>query len=297
MLLAASLAGREDGRRCSSSRAAKAARRPAPLAAGEGATSRATHLRFASGTVLTLNRYRDAVEDFFAWARESNLAVDSDAAADLPIARFFDALASDAVQPSTGRCVLWGYLLLVPSAKRADPDRLLLSRKALIGWSRLMPGRSRHPVPLVIFFLIAQWCGLQGRLDAAVAIIVMVDSYARPSEIVNLKLSSVVRPSKSHRLWGLVIGNADLSERTKTGETDDTIILGTRSRTWIVQVFGGWVALRDAENNGDQFFPNLDLAGLRSSSEMRGLIWRCKRSLSHHMWPAIRAVPTTFCTG
>lgn len=51
-------------------------------------------------------------------------------------------------------------------------------------------------------------------------------------------------------------------ERTKTGETDDTMILGTTSCTWTVQFFARWVALRDAERDGGRLFPRLDLAGL-----------------------------------
>ena len=182
------------------------------------------------------------------------------------MADYFDILFSDGHHPYTGRYTLWGYLLLTPNPARAVKRQLLLARKAVAAWCKKIPGKFRYPVPLYVFYLAGIFLVEQKRIDAAVAMLLMLDTYARPSEATDLRVESVVAPSTGRGgpgLWGIIIGNEDLGDRTKTGESDDTVILGSSDRQWIAEVVAKWYGKRSA-NNDDLMFPALDLAKLEA---------------------------------
>ncbi|CAK0855124.1 unnamed protein product, partial [Prorocentrum cordatum] len=138
---------------------------------------------------------RAAVRDFFDWAtRAEDLKWAPESKIDQLMCKYFDDLMSDARHPAEGRYALSGFLAFFPRADVAKSDRL------------------------------------SGHVDAAVALAIQLDAYLRPSEICELRWCSVVRPSAlSSRLvrarWVVVIGNSDLGETAKTGESDDTVVL------------------------------------------------------------------------
>eukprot|EP00959_Pyramimonas_sp_CCMP1952_P280435 5861820-Pyramimonas_sp.AAC.1 len=105
-----------------------------------------------------------------------------------------------------------------------------------------------------------------GRVGAAIALAIQLDAYLRPSEICELRWCSVVRPSAlSSRLararWAVAIGNSDLGETAKTGESDDTVVLNLPGREWIGSMLDTWVRRSGTNASSDDFvFPSLTLA-------------------------------------
>ena len=82
---------------------------------------------------------------------------------------------------------------------------------------------------------------------AAAALLLQLDSYARPSEILALARADMVRPSyKQCRFWGLIFGNSSRDETTKTGTQDDTVLLDSRDRDYEPCVLS-WVIKRSKQ--------------------------------------------------
>ena len=265
----ASGAARPGGLRSATSEAPRARALPArPHLTGPGLQRAVAAGSLPYGRVMaaTLSRYAAAVQEFFDWMAGLHIKPGDEIALDQAMTNYFDVLFADAQHPFVGKYVLWGYLLLYPDARRHDRDRLVLARAALHAWCRRVPGSSRHPLPLSVFYLVAEYFVKIDRVDAAIATLLMVESYARPSEIVNLAVQSVICPSSGRRgprQWGILIGNADLKEFTKTGQSDDTVILGTSDRRWIVTVFALWHA-KQVRAKADRVFPQLSLQSLEA---------------------------------
>ena len=108
-----------------------------------------------------------------------------------------------------------------------------LSRAALGAWRRSRAGGSRvGMVPQVIFFFSA-FCVEQGEMDAAGAVLLQYDLYTRPSEILNLRGRDIVPAvSAFGTAWGILIGNAEFGETTKTGNSDDVVLTDSPHRAW-----------------------------------------------------------------
>jgi hypothetical protein len=202
----------------------------------------------------------------------------TDKAADQSLVIYFDSLIYDGAPSFEGRNTLYGFILLFPRSGKPDASRLPLSRKALRGWQRLMPGGSPFPQPLQLFFYLAQWMLEVGELEACIAVVLLCDSYARPSEIIDIDWCSVIPPARpvssehiavasssgefssawwlrrEQKSWCLVFGDAALGRCTKTKKQDDTIIVGMPGREWVNDV----LAIFSIGRSG-RLFPSLSL--------------------------------------
>ncbi|CAK0833363.1 unnamed protein product, partial [Prorocentrum cordatum] len=223
--------------------------------------------RFGSITSTSLERYGTAVRAFFDWAtRSDDLRQAPESVIDQKMCKYFDVLMSDARHAAEGRYTLWGYLTFFPRSDIAKSARLSMAREAMKGWVRRFPGSSRHPWPLSVFYLFMSVFLRDKHTEAAVALAIQLDAYLRPSEICELRWCSVVQPSKlssslSKNKWAVVIGNSDLGETTKTGESDDTVVLDSVGREWVGSVLEMWARRHKSDTSSDQLvFPHLSLA-------------------------------------
>ena len=70
----------------------------------------------------------------------------------------------------------------------------------------------------------------EGRLDVAMNLTLQYDGYMRPSECLSLHSSQICPPAgKRYPHWAIVIAPSELDETTKTGTSDDSILVGDLS--------------------------------------------------------------------
>eukprot|EP00438_Fugacium_kawagutii_P026513 Skav230495 [mRNA] locus=scaffold2389:150110:150676:- [translate_table: standard] len=72
----------------------------------------------------------------------------------------------------------------------------------------------------------------------ALLILVQFDAYLRPSEALHLQVDHLVPPvGRRYSRWALIVHPSDLGERSKTGTSDDSVVLGDVSdRSWMNKV-------------------------------------------------------------
>ena len=105
-----------------------------------------------------------------------------------------------------------------------ERDQLPLSRAALTAWRGSTPSKARLGVPPQVIFSFALYCCQVQRFDAAAAVLLQFDLYARPSEILSVHGVDIIPPVAGltpH--WGVLFGNSDFSIPTKTGTYDDVV--------------------------------------------------------------------------
>lgn len=140
------------------------------------------------------------------------------------MAEYFADLLEQNQGYNSASYTLFGYLMLV--ADEGVPDKQLFphSRADLKGWSSRFPQGSRTGADPQIWFLISKVMS-QSSPPLAAAVLLQLDSYARPSEILQLRKRDVVKPVGRCNKWGLIFGISTWDERTKTGAQDDTVFL------------------------------------------------------------------------
>ena len=88
-------------------------------------------------------------------------------------------------------------------------------------------------MPPQVVFAFASFCIKHGSLHAAVAALLQYDLYTRPSEILGIAGTDLVAPVRGMSgFWGVIFGNSDRQERTKTGAMDDVVLADSLHRPW-----------------------------------------------------------------
>lgn len=131
---------------------------------------------------------------------------------------------------------LFGYILLKTDSNIPERQLFPRSRQALKGWSSRFPQCSRTGAGPQIWYHIANHVANFSPPMAA-AILLQLDTYTRPSEVLGLRKRDVVQPvSKRCCFYGIIIGNSDFDEKTKAGLQDDTILLNSLDRTYAPEI-------------------------------------------------------------
>lgn len=187
----------------------------------------------------TLVRYHQHVVLFQDWCKSNKRAFSTERQVDVSMSIFFNFLVDDGASHSMGSYTLFGWIALRMVPHRAERDLLPLSRAALNAWKARNPGSSRVGVPPQVIFAFASYCVQQQHFHAAVAALLQYDLYARPSEILNITGSDLVSPVRGMTgSWGVIFGNADRDERTKTGSMDDVVLADSAHRGWCGTLLG-----------------------------------------------------------
>ena len=96
-------------------------------------------------------------------------------------------------------------------------------------------------------------------VEGAAALLLQLDTYARPSEVVQLTRRDIIKPTTKHcKYWGVIFGNSEIDAFTKTGTQDDTVLLDSHDREFAQTVLA-WL-IRSRPSPDDELFPDLDLS-------------------------------------
>ena len=112
-------------------------------------------------------------------------------------------------------------------------------------------------------------------VEAALAATLQWDTYMRPSEMLQLTETNVLRPAPRAGAnyagrWGPVLGDSTQGRRTKTGLTDAGVSVGFADRAWVRDVLAGLV--KRASQGGRVFridLPDYEAAFRRASKFLK----------------------------
>lgn len=221
----------------------------------------------------TLVKYHESVVKFEQFCKRRKLCLKTWQDADNSFTEYFADLLEQQQASTVASYALFGYLLL--RTNEHTPDKLLYpkARQCLKGWNVRYPQSSRTGADPQIWFLLADNIGLTHPWYSA-AILLQLDTYARPSEILKLKKRDVFRPTSRHlRFWGVIFGNSEHGESTKTQTMDDTVLLDSSDRQFAPKVMA--CLFNKASSPDDLLFPHTSLgeyeAVLRAAKTAVGL--------------------------
>ncbi|CAK0878107.1 unnamed protein product, partial [Prorocentrum cordatum] len=165
------------------------------------------------------------VADFESWADAGGLRLTSAKLVDCALVHYLNQMwiVGADIGEATGTYAAW--VKLRPSFSKRGPDKLVRTMKALQGFNRLDPGRTRPPLPLALAALIAVELVGMNLVSMALAVMLLFSAYLRPIELLSLQVTDVLAPTKGSPCYAIHLRRAERGQPSKVGLYDETLLL------------------------------------------------------------------------
>lgn len=221
-------------------------------AAGRGGLGKQNYLRDRSVGGATLRNYQAAVLRFEKEMGMDGVAGSNLATVDRAMCEYFNLKFFEGYGHGLGRHTLFGWLFLrVPDSEHKVA--LSEARRSLAGWTKAAPGGVGLPLPPAAVHLLAQHLVEIGLPRMAACVLLQMDLYARPSEIVELLVSEVVPPNPFAggalaEEWAVQFFSTEVDRGvSKTGQSDETVLVGICGRGWLREVLATLIVTAESE--------------------------------------------------
>ena len=198
----------------------------------------AVRLQLETLRPATRTLYLAAVDLLLSWMGTACLPRRAAAYWDGLLPSFMQELYERETPRSIAQRVISALLWLDPQIGRPQAKALPATTATMKGWTRLVPGHSRPPVPWGLVWAIA-WHLLDGGEHlSALIVLLLFETYMRPSELFALRrfqwLPLPTAAGEPPHFAGFVIHAEELEVPSKTGEFDTTILLDLPRQRWLV---------------------------------------------------------------
>ncbi|CAE8643896.1 unnamed protein product [Polarella glacialis] len=201
---------------------------------GSGDWPRSTLLETASVTEPVWVTYRSLCENIVNFAEEQDNRLNSDEDIDMIIVKWFHKEFEGGEDLSRGEKALAAWQAIFPEFSKFGKRKIPRAHRALKGWRKLAPPRSRKPTPYQVVAAHAVRLAARGKHHMALWVLVGFIAYLRPSENMKLKKRDLVKPrSGVTKFWGLLVCSSESHLQSKTGASDESVMMDNKSLPWI----------------------------------------------------------------
>jgi hypothetical protein len=146
------------------------------------------------------------------------------------MAAWMDAQFLGGEQADLGSKMLAAVRFFSPRFGKGGDLKLPLASQALKGWRKKAPSKSRMPLPIEAVFLIALALVDAGRWSMAVCVLLLMNTYMRPSEAMSLTTKDLIPPiaGSRHSHFSLVLHPFESGVSSKTQQYDEAVIVNGR---------------------------------------------------------------------
>ena len=135
--------------------------------------------------------------------------------------------------------------------------KMVRSKRAIKGWRKERPPRSRLPMPALVMFGIAMDLVARGKRIMGIKVIMDFDAYLRPGESIGLAAKDVLKPVRSagpqYQHYSIIIRDQVDMVADKAGIFDNTVQFNSPGREFIGEMV--WHQARSRNHPKDPLFP------------------------------------------
>eukprot|EP00435_Cladocopium_sp_Y103_P046584 s342_g13.t1 len=135
--------------------------------------------------------------------------------------------------------------------------KMIRSKRALKGWRKEMPPKSRLPMPALVMYGVAMDLLARGKRIMGVKVIMDFDAYLRPGESIGLRAKDVLKPVRSagpqYQHYSIIIRDQEDMVADKAGVFDNTVQFNTPGRQFIGEMV--WHQAQTRSLPKDPLFP------------------------------------------
>ena len=172
--------------------------------------------------------YQSEYARFMSFAKPRFLNLDNSDQVDQALVDYMNHQFLNGHQAFVGDRLIASWIHHRPQYGRAGSRRMPRALRALKGWRKLCPGRSRTPYPLAV------WCGMAVTLKQmgyplmSVFLMICLSTYCRPSQLFSLQAFGLVPPATGVTgSWSVLLNAEEHGVPSKTGEFDVSISLNS----------------------------------------------------------------------
>ncbi|CAK0889909.1 unnamed protein product [Prorocentrum cordatum] len=143
------------------------------------------------------------------------------------LVRYFERDCFLGEQAHRGAKLLAALMHAEPRFGRRGSRRVPRARRALKGWRRLAPGRSRWPEPLCLWAGVVNEMMSRGEPGMALFVLLSVSTYLRQSSLLALGPESFPAPKRPDGHWSRLAHPAERGLPDNIGEFDHPMLLGS----------------------------------------------------------------------
>ena len=196
-------------------------------------------------TDRTRQRYAKGLSQFVDFCGDRQPQDDQEM--DSELTAYFEESFLCGEMPNHGEIVMAGVMHFDPHFSRMGPGKLPRAWRALRGWQRRAPGRTRRPLPWPVWAGVVNCFAARGSLQMGLFVLMAFTTYARPIELFRLLRKHLVAPVKMiTSAWSLLIAPDDGDHSTKTGLRNVSIMLDDVELRWADYL---WQALAFGEGS------------------------------------------------
>ncbi|CAK8991991.1 unnamed protein product [Durusdinium trenchii] len=205
-----------------------------------------TNLERVAVSEAVAKDYTRRTNDLRFFARQSKISLRSAKNLDEACTLFLNNIFEQGVELHEGS-------KFVAAVKDAFPDfghKSALPRmiRALQGWTKIDPQKTRPPLPWELVAGIAMKMQARTRHHAALAVLTMFSAYLRPGECLGIQKTDLVRPMPRQEHHTLHLHPAERHEASKVGISEESIQLDSVQLLWLGQ------ALEQLQTDGPFLF-------------------------------------------
>ena len=142
------------------------------------------------------------------------------------LAAYFNHLFFAGEAPANGEKCMAAVMDYVPRYGKVGSERLPRSWRCLRGWRRLVPSRSRKPLPWSVWTAVCWRLVERGLSEMGLFVLLSVSLYTRPGELLAARRMDLVPPSsRALDYWALLVAPEEMLQPTKANVFNDSIAL------------------------------------------------------------------------
>ena len=185
----------------------------------------------------TEKSYEQAMNLFVAFCDVDNRRLVEDAEVDAELVRFFNERFAAGQPAHQGEVCMAALMHFQPQFSRVGDAKLPRAWKALKGWRRRAPCRSRLAYPFQVWAAMCWVLARNGHWGMAAYVLWMVVTYNRPSEPLTVQRRDLSRPMIGvSPQWTVLLWPAERDGRSKVLGSDDSLTLDTKIVPWFPQL-------------------------------------------------------------
>ncbi|CAK8988362.1 unnamed protein product, partial [Durusdinium trenchii] len=183
-------------------------------------------LEAAAITKRVRERYNRSLSALMTFLQSNGFNFSVDQQVDTGLVKYFEMKFTEGEGSHVGDYALAALLDRHPEFGKNGFRKIPHAWRALKGWRKLCPSRSRLAYPLPL------WCGIawrmiaRGHLQKGVFNLLQLSTYHRPSTLLKLKKMGLVPPTSGVTgTWSILTSLTETSDISKTGTKDDAVLL------------------------------------------------------------------------
>ena len=188
-------------------------------------------------SVATLNQYRKEYDDFKVAKNLKDVKNADPKDVDTALSGYFEERFFAGDHATRGMKIVASLMHNEPDYSKFGTSRLPKTWKALKGWRKLTPGRSRRPEPLRVWAGLANAMARKGQVLAGFFVLLSVSTYFRPVTLLAVKPPFLVPPMGPRGFWSILGHPIEANRPSKTGDSDIAVQLDSRWLQWATPIF------------------------------------------------------------